>query len=158
VLLLTLSFALLTLGVAPFFAQAAPVPDECMTPTTSTNAGRTISVSSGTVFGIVLDANPTTGYSWSITAQPDPSVVVAVDSQFIPPSTALPGAPGRECFRFQAAGAGQTNIGFAYARPFEPDAPPAQTAEVQVSVSTPQPSSAAPGDARPRVPVQIPAQ
>ena len=154
-LLLSLSFALLTLAFAPIFAQT-PIPDECMTPTTTADAGRTIRVSSGMVFGVVLDANPTTGYSWSITTQPDPSVVVAVDNQFIPPSTVLPGAPGHECFRFQAAGVGQTSVGFAYARPFEPDAPPAQTAEVLVSVSAPEPSSAPTSDAGSRVPVQVP--
>jgi inhibitor of cysteine peptidase len=143
---------LVTLGLAlavQFFGQTTPVPSECTVPTTPPDSGSVMNVATGDVFAVVLDANPTTGYSWSISTQPDPSMVVSLDDLFIPPSVTLPGAPGRECFRFQAAGAGQTRIGFAYARPFEPDAAPARTAEVQVSVSAPSPSTRS-------VPVQIP--
>jgi predicted secreted protein len=119
-----------------------------MVATTSPGGAQTVSASTNEVFGVVFEANPTTGYSWSITTQPDPAVAVALDSQMLAPSSSLLGAPGRECFRFQATGAGQTNVGFAYARPFEPDAPPAQTAQVQVTVAAPAPS----------VPVQLPAR
>jgi predicted secreted protein len=143
--LVALGFAL----VVQLFGQATPVPDECMVPTTAPGIGHVLNVATGGVFGVVLDANPTTGYSWSISTQPDPSVALALDNLFIPPSTTLAGAPGRECFRFQAAGAGHTSVGFAYARPFEPGAAPAQTAEVQISVSPPS-------DTTPSVPVQIP--
>ncbi len=152
---------LVAVGVAlalQFFGQPTPIPNECAVSTTITttpDASQDLIVTTGDVFAVVLDANPTTGYSWSITMQPDASVAVALDSQFIPPSVALPGAPGRECFRFQAADAGQTSVAFAYARPFEPGAPPVQTADVRVSVTAP--SGTAPSESGPSVPVQLPA-
>jgi inhibitor of cysteine peptidase len=103
-----------------------------------------VRVNTDQVFAIVLAANPGTGYSWSIASDPDPAVAVALDSLALPPDSSLLGAPGRECFRFTATGAGQTSVGFNYARPFEPEAPPAQSIEVQVIVSAAQ------------VPVQLP--
>jgi predicted secreted protein len=105
-----------------------------------------VSVNTGQIFAIVLAANPGTGYSWSIFLDPDPSVAVALDSLPLPPDSSLVGAPGRECFRFTESGAGQTSVGFNYARPFEPDTPPAQSIEVQITVADAQ------------VPVQLPAQ
>ena len=133
-------------ALALIFQVFAQTPDACMVPTTSADANQDVTVATNQVFGIVLAANPTTGYSWSIAADPDPGVAAALDSQFLPPDTSLIGAPGRECFRFTSAGAGQTRVGFVYTRPFEPDAPPAQSITVQVNV-------AAPG-----VPVQLPSE
>ena len=129
---------MLTLGLLVFvvFRVVAQVPDACMAPTTTTDPGQSIEVGTGQDFGIVLAANPTTGYSWSIATQPDPAVAVSLDSQFLGPNTSLPGAPGRECFRFTSTGAGQTSVGFVYTRPFEPDAPPAQSVDVLVTVSS----------------------
>src|SRR5215471_20102126 len=94
----------------------AQVPDACMVPATSTDAGQAVEVGvdAGQDFGIVLAANPTTGYSWSIATEPDPAVAVSVDSQFLGPNTSLPGAPGRECFRFLSTGAGRTSVCFVY--------------------------------------------
>jgi len=136
-------------GLAVFalvFQLYAQTPDACMVPTTSADSGRQVSVNTDRVFAIVLAANPGTGYSWSIVMDPDPAVAVALDSLPLPPDSSLLGAPGRECFRFTATGAGQSSVGFNYARPFEPDAPPAQSIEVQVTVADAQ------------VPVQIPVQ
>jgi inhibitor of cysteine peptidase len=133
-------------GLALVFHLFAQTPDACMVPTTTADSGRQLSVNTNQVFAIVLAANPGTGYSWSIFMDPDPAVAVARDSLSLPSDSSLVGAPGRECFRFTATGAGQTSVGFNYARPFEPDAPPAQSIEVQVTVS----------DAR--VPVQLPTQ
>ncbi len=144
--------------VMQVFGQAAPVPDECMVPTTASDGGHVLNVGPDQVFAVVLEANPTTGYSWSISTQPDASVAVALDSQMLPPASSLLGAPGRECFRFQSTGAGQTSMGFAYARPFEPNAPPAQTAEVQVTVVAAPPSPPPSPSPSPDVPVQLPSQ
>jgi inhibitor of cysteine peptidase len=104
-------------------------------PTTTTEAGQVVNVGAGQLFGIVLAANPTTGYSWSVATEPDPSVAVATGSQTLPPATSLLGAPDRECFRFTAVGTGQTSVGFVYTRPFEPNAPPAQSVDLQIVVT-----------------------
>jgi inhibitor of cysteine peptidase len=111
---------------------------------TTPESGHVVNVNTEQIFAIVLEANPTTGYSWSISADPDPAVAVFVDSQALPPATSLLGAPGRECFRFRSTGAGQTSVGLVYTRPFEPNAPPAQSVDVAITVSAPD------------VPVQLP--
>ncbi|MBV9325433.1 MAG: protease inhibitor I42 family protein [Chloroflexi bacterium] len=138
--------AALALIVQLYARTVAQTPDACMAPTTTADTGGEVDVSPAQVFAVVLASNPSTGYSWSISVQPDPAVAVAVDSLALPPATSLIGAPGRECFRFMATGAGQTRAEFSYTRPFEPDAPPAQTVDVAMSVSAPA------------LPVQIPSQ
>ena len=97
----------------------AQTPEACAVPTTSADAGSSVTGVIGQEFAVVLMSQPGTGYSWSMTTEPDPSVAVAVDSVALPPASSLVGAPGRECFRFMATGAGDTQIGFSYARPFE---------------------------------------
>jgi hypothetical protein len=57
---------LLALGLAlsvQFVGQAGPIPNECMVSTTTPDASHVMNVSTGEVFAVVLDANPTTGYS-----------------------------------------------------------------------------------------------
>jgi inhibitor of cysteine peptidase len=133
-------------GLLLLFQLYSQTPDACMVPTTTADTGHQVNVNTGQVFAVVLDSNPGTGYSWSIASDPDPTVAVALDNLPLPPATSLLGAPGRQCFRFNATGAGHTSVGFNYARPFEPDAPPAQSIDVQVTVSMPD------------VPVQLPAR
>jgi len=143
VAVLLLAFANLAL-IVRLYAQT---PESCAVPTTSTIAGGSVNASIGQEFAVVLMSQPGTGYSWSVTTDPDPSIAVALDSVALPPATSLLGAPGRQCFRFMATGAGDTQVGFSYARPFESGVPPAQHVDVQVSVA------AASGV---RVPVQVP--
>ncbi|HEY1294781.1 MAG TPA: protease inhibitor I42 family protein [Chloroflexota bacterium] len=132
-------------GLLVLILVMTQAPSACMASTTTTDAAQSINVGIRQDFAIVLAANPTTGYSWSIASEPDPAVAVALDNQFIGPNTSIPGAPGRECFRFTSTGAGQTSVGFVYTRPFEPDAPPAQSVDVQITVDASD------------VPVQLPA-
>ncbi len=101
----------------------------------------------GSQFAVAFESNPTTGFRWSITAEPDPAVIGLVSTEDLPPSTRPLGAPGLACFAFAAVGAGTTSVAFAYARSFEPGVPPATTANIDVIVT-----SAA------QVPVQLPAR
>jgi predicted secreted protein len=102
-------------GLALMLRVYGQTPDACMVPTTTADSARQVSAATDQVFGIVLAANPGTGYSWSISTDPDPAVAVALDSLALPPDSSLLGAPGRECFRFTATGAGSTSVGFNYA-------------------------------------------
>jgi len=111
------------------------------------NPTQPIRAQPGEQFAVAFESNPSTGYSWSITSEPDPAVLTLVDTQQEQPATPRPGAPGMTCYVFAAVGAGATNVEFAYARPFEPDVPPTTTATANVIVS-----SAA------QVPVQLPAR
>jgi predicted secreted protein len=105
-------------------------PAECQSAIEDPN--QPVLASSGQTFAIVLESQPGTGYSWSMSEAPDPAIVEPVTSATLPATIPRPGAPETQCFVFIAVGAGETSIQFQYSRPFEPDAPPAQTQDVQV--------------------------
>mgnify|MGYP001206375206 CR=1 FL=1 len=92
--------------------------------------GTTIRVEAGKSFAIELAGNPTTGYMW----QPD------VDSQHLEllgqefePTGGGVGAGGKEVFRFRALKAGDTEIAFAYRRPWDKES--RETSSFQVAIS-----------------------
>jgi inhibitor of cysteine peptidase len=99
----------------------------------------------GDEFAFALESTSGTGFSWSITSDPDPAVVELLGTEPIRPAVALPGATGLQCFAFRAVGSGSTSMELGYARPFEPDVAPARTANVSVIVRS-----------GPQVPVQLP--
>jgi predicted secreted protein len=97
-----------------------------------TDPSRTIRVSPGDKFVIILDSNATTGYSWQA---PGKTSCVSLNShRYEAPQSALPGAPGREHFEFTARSVGKESLAFQYARPWEKDIPAAKTATFTVEV------------------------
>lgn len=97
-------------------------------------AGDTFETSVGRTFTLVLDANPTTGYSWSQTIK-DTNVVTYVDNAYVatPRDPQVVGGGGTDTFTFKAVGKGTTTITLVYARPWE-SVPPAQTRTIVVTV------------------------
>jgi len=111
-------------------------------PEEPTDPDAIIQVEAGQQFVIVLAANHTTGFSWTVAEQPDTSVAQVVSDDYLP-SGGPPGAGGRECWVFLATGPGETQIGMIYRRPFDPPGtPPGRTATFNVDVSQ---TSAGPG-------------
>ena len=100
----------------------------------------------GEQVAIGLESNPSTGFSWAVTAEPDPAIVSVQPRQHVPSTSGRLGAPGVDCFVIDAVGQGMTSIEFGYARPFEAGVPPSETATVTVVVM----------GSTPRVPVQVP--
>ena len=66
-------------------------------------------------FAIELAGNPTTGYTWQ--AEVDASDLELIGQEFRPGSEGA-GAAGYEIFRFLALSVGETEIAFAYQRPW----------------------------------------
>jgi predicted secreted protein len=89
----------------------------------------------GERFSITLEANPTTGYAWSLDGDPDPKVVRPLGSSFERPAGAAVGAGGRDVWTFDAVGRGTTTITLVYRRPWEKATPPARTHVVNVRVA-----------------------
>jgi predicted secreted protein len=109
-------------------ADAQPV--ECGTPV---DPNQQVQVALGQTFAVALPSQPGTGYSWSISMEPDPNVVDPVTSANA--ENPRPGAPEKQCFVFSAAGVGETTLQFQYSRPFDPSTtPPAQTQGMHVTV------------------------
>ena len=94
-------------------------------------AGDSITVRSGSTFVIALEANPTTGYSWS--AQPNANVVYVSSRQVS--GRSVPGAPGTQRLTFRATAVGSSTLVLGYSRPFEPGTPPVETESFPVTVN-----------------------
>ena len=91
-----------------------------------------IRVEPGQGFSIILDSNPTTGYSWRMTEPPDEKFLLLRDKSYRPPDTLRKGAGGEEIWNFTATAAGRTDIVFEYVRPWEKGKKPARTRKFTV--------------------------
>jgi inhibitor of cysteine peptidase len=97
------------------------------------DAGSTVELRVGDTLEVVLDGNPTTGFSWE-TAAVDASVLKQLGEPGFQPDTSLIGSGGKFTFRFEAVGSGQALLRLIYHRPWEKDVPPEKTFEVTVIV------------------------
>ena len=92
----------------------------------------------GDDFDVTLADLPGAGYSW--TAAPVPSGLTLVETQATTPAADVVGASQRKTMRFRADRAGDYELVFTYARPWE-DAP-AEWRTIAVHVHPPSPEEA----------------
>lgn len=93
----------------------------------------------GQVLEIELQGNASTGYQWQLVedggpvlkAMPPPAAAATSET---PAEPMMVGAPSATRWWFKAAEPGQTSLRLVYRRPWEQDAPPAQTADYRISV------------------------
>jgi predicted secreted protein len=97
-------------------AAASPPPPTI--DTAFTNPFDLILARVGQTFVIVLDANPTTGYSWSV-VDSFGSRIANVGSAFLRPQSGRVGAAGKQILLFRATSPGATALTFRYVRPFD---------------------------------------
>jgi predicted secreted protein len=96
-----------------------------------------ISVREDQPFIIVLESNPSTGFTWT---EPDrgkfneDDVVKFINVTTVAPEDDTPGAPARQRFRYRGINEGEEEITLVYARPNEPDSPDNQTVTYDVTV------------------------
>ncbi|WP_207386015.1 protease inhibitor I42 family protein [Legionella gresilensis] len=87
-----------------------------------------------TQFQVILPANPTTGYQWTLHNY-DRSLLRLVSNQFNPPNSKLMGAGGQTVFTFEiihgAVTPGVTSLVFSYARSWENQGGTSQTVTVR---------------------------
>jgi len=95
--------------------------------------GQSVDVASGDKITITLEGNPTTGYSWEVSAI-DPAMVELVGEPDYKSDSKALGSGGVYTFTFKAAGAGTTNIKLVYHRSWEEDVEPAKVFEVTLNV------------------------
>jgi inhibitor of cysteine peptidase len=99
------------------------------------DSGASISVEPGHEFQVVLEANPSTGYLWEIDPEaPGAAVIEVVGEPAFTARSDLPGSGGKTTFTFRALEQGSGLLRLRYWRPFEPDADPLRTFEVNVLV------------------------
>jgi inhibitor of cysteine peptidase len=99
---------------------------------TQADADKTVTVSPGQTLEVVLDANPSTGYTWTIASAPeflksqgDPKFASQAESGVV-------GAGGKQTLEFAVTAAGKGELSLNYVRPWETGAAPAETFKVQV--------------------------
>ena len=88
----------------------------------------------GTSFTIILAANHTTGYSWRLAKPVDSKILKQLSETYSEDNSARIGSGGRELWTFEPLSKGTTDIEFEYARPFEKDAAPVNTAKYTVEI------------------------
>ncbi len=128
-----------------YWAYQSAGPEEELeeeTPVVEEEEGPTPEISTttaqvGQIFTIVLEANPTTGYSWQV--DNDEEFVTLESRDYIVPEPAegeepLVGAGGEETFTFNALQAGNTEITFSYAKEWEAEVPPIEIKVYQVTI------------------------
>lgn len=97
---------------------------------------KTIHVLPGKTICIKLNANHTTGYSWSLAAVDKSILEVGEEGEYEsdPHPEGMVGVGGYEVWSFKAIATGETEISLVYVRPWEKDEPPAMTFKLKVVV------------------------
>jgi len=97
-----------------------------------TDSGRTIEVEHGQRVYVVLGANRTTGYDWTLTAEPGP--LTSLGGPVYAQAADLAGSGGTGVWFFRASHSGKQELRFQYLRPFVPNAPVVKTVTFTVNV------------------------
>lgn len=95
----------------------------------------TMSVLTGEIITIALTENASTGYSWTATYDMSALSLLSTSSSY--PDTGLVGSSGTVTFRFKALSAGQEDIVFNYARPWEAGIAPIERRTYRVTITDP---------------------
>lgn len=102
------------------------------------NKDESISLRRGEVLNIELEANPTTGYVWSVLTSDTESVLEQTGPGGYTPGaqakSGLVGAGGIQTYRFTAVKRGESILVFQYSRSWEKDVEPVKRFVVQVTV------------------------
>jgi inhibitor of cysteine peptidase len=88
---------------------------------TGEDSGRSVGIEVGDRIVVILDANPTTGYSWQLAAGLDQAIVTHVTREYAQQGAPAPGVGGAETWTFEATSPGSTSITLDYLRPWEPE-------------------------------------
>jgi inhibitor of cysteine peptidase len=84
---------------------------------------------------VLLNGNPTTGYTWQVDSKVDSKVLRQIGEPGFHQDAGLTGAGGIESVLFEAAGPGATTLSLSYARPWETGSSPEKTFTVHVTVT-----------------------
>jgi len=98
-------------------AGAAPPPVAGVAERVFTDPATPVIVRAGQLFVIVVDTNPSTGYHWIASSEPDGGVVTFRGASYMPSATGLIGALGKELRIYEAVGPGSTTIPLYYMPP-----------------------------------------
>lgn len=92
------------------------------------DAGKDLLLGRGDHLRVTLPANPSTGYSWSVSDSP-PGLLKQMGEPRFESATSrhgMVGAGGLQCWEFRAVGVGKMTLNFTYSRAWEHGSQPAR--------------------------------
>ncbi len=121
-------------GILAAFIASVMLPSQGITATFGgADNGKEISISEGTTFKVILDENPTTGYSWNTTVT---SGLRVETSEYVQGGNAgMVGAGGTHEWTIKATGKGEQQFTAIYKRPWEPTAGNEQAFTLKIIVA-----------------------
>lgn len=127
-------FGLVVVGILAAFIASVMLPSRGITATYGVaDNGRSITLGEGTTFKIILDENPTTGYSWNTTVT---SGLRAENSEYVQGGKAgMAGAGGTHEWTLKATGKGEQQFSAVYKRPWEPATGSEEVFTLKISVN-----------------------
>jgi inhibitor of cysteine peptidase len=100
---------------------------------TNADSGKTIQLKRGSCISIVLEGNPTTGYTWELGSKLPP-IIKQIKKPEYRSNSKMIGAGGRYTFQFKAIKPGKGIIKLVYHRSWEKNIPPARTFVLNITV------------------------
>ncbi|WNY26997.1 protease inhibitor I42 family protein [Methanolapillus ohkumae] len=92
-----------------------------------------VSVANNTTLTVQMKSNPTTGYTWNLTKNPD-GILNETGHNTNVSNSSMAGSPSMESWTFAGITAGTTTYTFVYNRSFEPNST-IQTVQIQTRVN-----------------------
>ena len=113
--------------------EQTPQPKEVQITEDGLACGSGVGLNVGDTLILILNGNPSTGYTWDVGFYVHPVIEPAGEPEYQSDSN-LVGAGGTYTFHFLATGEGEAKLAMIYHRPFDKDAPILKTCEVTVTV------------------------
>jgi len=107
--------------------------DSVTRPFTDADAKRPITIAANRSFDIELQSNPTTGYEWTLSIEPE-SVVREKSKKFVPHSSGRIGVPGIMIWTLNTKKIGTARLSFSFHRPWEQGVSPTRVVTFEVNV------------------------
>lgn len=101
---------------------------------TAENNGGQAEVKAGQEFTVVLEGNPSTGYTWEAQDLDTAMFELVGEPEFVGDSADLVGSGGTLTLTFKALQAGTATLNLVYHRPWETDVAPIDTYSVTITV------------------------
>ncbi len=98
------------------------------------NNGQEFEINTQTEIIVSLEANPTTGYTWSI-SNLDTSLIKLIKESTLEADSQKLGAPGKQVFHFLSISPGVTELNLIYHREWEKQIAPLDTFQVVVRIT-----------------------
>lgn len=96
--------------------------------------GKSVSFNSGTDFNLVLEGNPTTGFTWKIISIDTVKIQPSGEYNYESYNKNADGSPGRFTFKFKAKEKGASTLKLGYLRVWEKGIPPIDSFKVKIII------------------------